>query len=127
MATARKGIRLTHVNHVVYLVHDRERSLRFYRDLLGLREIPSMTPNPDVTWLQLPSGVMVHLVEDKGAPIPERLHSAFEVEDYDAVVAALQALGVRIERSGERKDGQRFLFIRDPDGNLVELCTPSRF
>jgi hypothetical protein len=38
---------------------------------------------------------------------------------------ALHAQHIPIERTGVRKDGQRYLCIRDPDGNRVELCTPS--
>jgi catechol 2,3-dioxygenase-like lactoylglutathione lyase family enzyme len=50
-----------------------------------------------------------------------------EVEDFDVATKALQAKGIPIERSGVRHDGQRYLFIREPDGNRVELCTPSGF
>jgi catechol 2,3-dioxygenase-like lactoylglutathione lyase family enzyme len=53
--------------------------------------------------------------------------TSFEVEDYEATMRALQEQGVAIERTGVRKDGQRYLFIRDPAGNRVELCTPSGF
>ena len=53
--------------------------------------------------------------------------SAFEVEDFDAALRGLQDQGISVERTGVRKDGQRYLFIRDPNGNRVELCTPSGF
>jgi catechol 2,3-dioxygenase-like lactoylglutathione lyase family enzyme len=43
------------------------------------------------------------------------------------VVKALQEKGITVERGGLHYDGQRYLFIRDPDGNRVELCTPSGF
>ena len=58
---------------------------------------------------------------------PDNVHHAFEVEDYDAAVLALHGKHIPIERTGVRQDGQRYLFIRDPDGNRVELCTPSGF
>lgn len=87
-----------------------------------------MVDNPLVTWLQLPSGVMLPLIESAEAPArPDNVHHAFEVEDFDAAEQALHAKSVPIERTGVRKDGQRFLFIRDPDGDRVELCTPSGF
>jgi catechol 2,3-dioxygenase-like lactoylglutathione lyase family enzyme len=55
------------------------------------------------------------------------VHHAFEAEDFDASVKVLHEKGVPIERTGVRRDGQRYLFMRDPDGNRVELGTPSGF
>ncbi len=127
MAGEAPGLKLKHVNHVVYLVRDTERSMEFYHEFLGIKRIPSQVDNPKITWLQLPSGVMLHLIETTDAPCPEESHVAFEVEDFDAAMDAVRAKGLEITRSGVRNDGQRFLFTRDPDGNRVELCTASGF
>ena len=84
--------------------------------------------NPAITWLQLPSGVRLHLIESRDGPVrPENVRHAFEVEDSGASVQALEDKGIPVKRSGVRHDGQRYLFIRDPDGNRVKLCTPSGF
>ena len=45
------------------------------------------------------------------------VHHAFEAEDYDAAVQALHGKNIPIERTGVCKDGQRYLFICDPNGN----------
>jgi catechol 2,3-dioxygenase-like lactoylglutathione lyase family enzyme len=128
MAGASKDIQVKHVNHIVTMVREAPRSIEFYCGLLDFTQIPSMVDNPNITWLQLPSGVMLHLIESQDAPVhPENVHHAFEVEDFDAATKALQAKGIAVERSGVRHDGQHYLFIRDPDGNRVELCTPSGF
>lgn len=128
MTAASKDIQVQHVNHIVTMVREAPRSIEFYCGLLGFKQILSMVDNPNITWLQLPSGVMLHLIESQEAPArPDNVHHAFEVEDFDAATRALQGKGISIERTGVRKDGQRFLFIRDPDGNRVELCTPSGF
>ena len=128
MTAPSRDIRVQHVNHIVTMVRDAPRSIEFYCGLLGFKQIPSMVDNPNITWLQLPSGVMLHLIESQEAPArPDNVHHAFEVEDFDAATEALQEKGIIIERSGVRRDGQRFLFSRDPDGNRVELCTLSGF
>ena len=127
MTTKSTGLKLNHVNHVVYLVRDTKQSMEFYHDFLGIKQIPSQVDNPNITWLQLPSGVMLHLIETDQAPCPEESHIAFEVEDFDAAMEAVKAKGLEITRSGVRNDGQRFLFTHDPDGNRVELCTKSGF
>ena len=127
MTTKSTGLKLNHVNHVVYLVRDTKQSMEFYHDFLGIKQIPSQVDNLNITWLQLPSGVMLHLIETDQAPCPDESHIAFEVEDFDAAMEAVKAKGLEISRSGVRNDGQRFLFTHDPDGNRVELCTKSGF
>jgi catechol 2,3-dioxygenase-like lactoylglutathione lyase family enzyme len=97
--------------------------LPFYRDLLGLEVIPAMVDSPNVTWLQLADGAMIHPVEPRPDSAPPAYHVAFEVADFDAAVEAIETAGIAIERQGVRHDGQRYLFVRDPDGNPVELAT----
>ena len=122
------GLKLNHVNHVVTIVKDTKRSLQFYCDFLGIKQIQSQVDNPDISWLKLPSGVMLHLIKTDDAPAhPPNIHHAFEVEDFDAAKTTVEEEGMDIESSGVRHDGQRYFFIRDPDGSRVELCTPSGF
>ena len=49
---------------------------------------------------------------------PTAPHLALEVEDLDAVKRVLDERGVPYLALGEAQ-----LWIRDPDGNVVELCT----
>jgi len=120
---------LKSVNHVSFPVRDLEQSVRFYRDVLGLEAIP----RPDLpfpgAWLG-GNAVQVHLiVPPEGAPVgspPPSLnplggHVAFAIDDYDAMVAALHAAGIETLEAGSAI-GQ--LWIRDPDGHLIELIQP---
>ena len=77
-------IRLRRVNHLTYCVKDRERATRFWVDVLGVKEIPKAVDSDTIVWLQLPSGTMVHLIEDEKAPSEPSHHGAFEVEDIEA-------------------------------------------
>lgn len=121
--------RLTAVNHLTYNVTDVERALRFWEDVLGVKQIPSQVDNPNVIWLQLPSGAMVHLVENPEAPSEPSHHGAFEVADIEACAESLEAKGLELEPSRifTRNDGQKRFFVADPDGNRIEICTPSGF
>ena len=123
------GDKLKHVNHVVYLVKDLNEALRFYRDFLGIKQIAKMVDNQEIAWLQLPSGVMLHLIEtDELAPL--RQHVAFEVlsdSELDDVQQIIDSAGIEIMEQGARNDGQRYFFCKDPDGNRVEICAPSKF
>ena len=115
-------IRTTKINHVTTMVKDTARAMKFYNDLIGIKQIQSQVDNPDITWLQLESGIMVHLIVTDEA---ERMHHAFEVEDFEGTKDILQENGYEILREGVRYDGQAFLFTQDPDGNRVEFCTAS--
>ena len=127
MAETHEAIRLNAINHLTYNVTDKERALRFWNDSLGVKRIPSQVDAQHIIWLQLPSGTMVHLVEDPEAPSVPSHHGAFEVEDIQATAAALKAKGVETTPISERKDGQRNFFVQDPDGNRIEICTRSGF
>ena len=69
----------------------------------------------------------------KGLGVPHTRglrHVAFQVEDLDAAVRALQAAGARL--LGEPQvvaadqvsysSGKRLVYCQDPEGNLLELC-----
>lgn len=117
-------IRTTKINHVTTMVKDTARAMKFYNDLIGIKQIQSQVDNPNITWLQLDSGIMLHLIETPDAPAkPENIHHAFEVEDFEGTKEVLRENGCEIVREGVRYDGQAFLFTQDPDGNRVEFCT----
>ena len=121
------AIRLKRVNHLTYNVTDKDRALRFWEDVLGVKRIPSQVDRDHIIWLQLPSGAMVHLVETPDAPSAPSHHGAFEVDDIESAHAALRSRGVDTTEITTRNDGQRVIFIEDPDGNRIEICTKSGF
>ena len=127
MTTSNDAIRLKSVNHLTYNVSNKERALRFWEDVLGVKQIPSQVDRDHIIWLQLPSGAMVHLVETPEAPSAPSHHGAFEVDDIDAAAKAIQGKGVETTDITTRNDGQRNFFINDPDGNRIEICTKSGF
>jgi catechol 2,3-dioxygenase-like lactoylglutathione lyase family enzyme len=123
-------MRLGGVNHVSFPVGDLERSLRFYRDTLGLVPIP----RPDLgalggAWLSA-GDVQVHLiVTPEGADVgrtpaatnPLAAHTAFAIDDYGATKAALEAAGIAVAGLGAEA-GQ--MWVQDPDGHVIELIVP---
>jgi glyoxylase I family protein len=119
-------INISQINHVTTMVKDTAKAMKFYNDLLGIKQIQSQVDNPAITWLQLENGVMVHLIETPEAPAkPGNVHHAFQVEDFEGTKEILRENGYEVLREGIRYDGQAFAFIADPDGNSVEFCTGS--
>lgn len=113
--------------HTMVRVTDPEASLRFYCDLLGLREVRrSESEQGRFTLIFLaPPGQEDAQVELTHNWDPEAYsggrnfgHLAYEVEDIYAMCARLQAGGVTINRPP--RDG-RMAFVRSPDGISVEL------
>jgi glyoxylase I family protein len=122
-------VALRGLNHVSFPVRDLERAVHFYGEVLGL----AMIPRPDLpfagAWLG-GNGIQVHLiVPPEGAPLgtpppslnPLAGHVAFAIDDYDRVVGALHAAGLETLEAGSEV-GQ--LWVRDPDGHLIELIAP---
>ena len=120
-------IRLKSINHITYNVKDKDKALRWYVDVLGIKQIPKMVDGDHLYWLQLPSGAMVHIIENPEAPSAPSHHTAFEVDDIEAARSALVAKGIETTDIQTRNDGQRAFYLNDPDGNRIEICTKSGF
>ena len=127
MASSDDAIRLKAVNHLTYNVTDNGRALKFWEDVLGVKQIPKQVDAEHIIWLQLPSGSMVHLIENPEAPSEPQHHAAFEVDDIETAAQSFRAKGVETTPITTRHDGQRTFNLNDPDGNRIEICTRSGF
>jgi glyoxylase I family protein len=118
-------ITISGFHHAGFLVTDIERSADFYENTLGL----SALPRPDLgfpgRWYDLGNGQQLHLMSVAGMPghaDPPRhdRHIALSVHDVRATEQQLREMGVAISY-GSGRAGNPQLFIRDPDGNTIEL------
>jgi len=114
------------VHHVSFAVSDLARSRRFYEGVLELEPIPRPELGLPGVWYRAGSAEVHLIATPPGANVgtaPERLtplanHSAFAIDDYAATLALLKSRHAEVlETSAER--GQ--LWVRDPDGNVLEL------
>ncbi len=137
-------------DHFNVTVSDMDRSLAFWRDLLGLDllgrgivEYPHLDeivglPNTRIEWaeLALPGGGMIEVFRyhrPAGSAVRPRIpdpgctHVCLEVEGLDRLVERLREAGVntRSRRAvripfGDWKD-VKSIYVQDPDGVTVEL------
>ena len=122
------SIRLKNINHITYNVKSKDAALKWYTEILGLKQIPKMVNGDHLYWLQLPSGAMVHIIENVGAPSAPSHHTAFEVDDIEAAHKYMEGKGVAaLTETQTRNDGQQAFYLEDPDGNRIEICTKSGF
>ena len=115
------------IDHVVLRIADRERSLAFYRDLLGLR---IEREQANIQLIQIRAGrSLIDLVPSggtSGSEAPNVDHFALEIHPFDEqqLREYFTSHGVPILESGLRYgaggEGPS-IYIRDPDGNKVEL------
>ena len=122
----------TAYEHVGIRVSDPERARRFY-ERLGFHE--EIRFDDYANEMATPAGVRINLIfngkartdapnvlQDEPMKWPGITHVAFVVADLDALVNWLNDAGIAITEGpgpiGPRREG---LFIRDPDGNVLEF------
>ncbi len=119
-----------YLGHVVFYVKDLERSLGFYRDLLGFKEVGRIFNGMAAA---LTSGRTHHellLIQVGDAPGPSSgrrrglYHIGIKVGDsLDELRQAkseLEQVGIAIDGMSDHTVSQS-LYLKDPDGNEVEL------
>jgi catechol 2,3-dioxygenase-like lactoylglutathione lyase family enzyme len=130
------------ISHVAIGVTDMERSLRFYRDVIGLRvkadlieELPALGGSEPSKRRGVYMGWSEGPVEPFGSPSQlfsvGTHHFSFWVDDIDDVVQRASDAGFEVvmppaigdtKAYGEPPGGQvKSAFLRDPDSNNVQL------
>jgi glyoxylase I family protein len=114
-------MQVTYLDHVSVLITDVDRSRRFYRDVLGLREVPP-PPTFDfvVVWFDLGGRQYLHLLLKTQADTIGPRHFALGVADAVAARERCRSHGLTVDETVRIPNADRF-FIRDPDGNRIEL------
>lgn len=123
-------IKLTQLLHASLLVADLGRARAFYEGVLGLAPSsarPAMSFNG--VWYDIGTA-QIHLiclptpdpVEGRPAHGGRDRHTALAVEGWEELKDKLDAEGIAYTLS---RSGRRALFVRDPDGNALELVEQS--
>jgi len=141
-------VRVRSTGHTGITVSDLDRSVSFYRDLLGCQvSAPVRAEGPffeaitgvpgcqiDVSFARLPDHVIELLcyrhppgrVSTLRACDPGFMHICLKVEDLERVIslvrsAGFQAVGPLQVAQGGPVDGLKVVYVRDPDGVVLEL------
>ncbi len=122
-------MKVTKLLHTRYRVDDLEKTVRFYRDILGLKEIRrhKSPRGSELVFLETPNSE--ELIEicnyPSSGPVvvqPDLTHLAFEVESLEAFGRHLAAHGLKYSDGPTLKpDGSGFAFVDAPEGYEIEL------
>ena len=132
-----KELRLERVIETCLYVDDLDRAARFYEQVLGLAALTSdarfraYDVGGQSVLLLFHRGSTLETVRMPGGTIPPHdghgpLHVAFAIgaEDLAEWERRLAAQGIAIEGRTVWRRGGTSLYLRDPDGHLLELATP---
>jgi glyoxylase I family protein len=137
-------LRVSAFSHVTIRVSDLERSIPFYRDVLGLEQVfdidlsgggldeilaSSETVGRMLGFLVPGNGVMVELIgfshmEMRRDDSSDRLgygNLSLGVDDLDAAYETFLAHGVEPDSKPVEVGGVRMFFVGDPDGTRIEI------
>jgi catechol 2,3-dioxygenase-like lactoylglutathione lyase family enzyme len=124
-----------HVSHVSVTVTDVEKARDFYTRTLGLLEIPRPAFDFPGIWYSLGGDLQLHIIlnDQLVRPAVEREkitarypHFALWTDDGDATAERIAALGLPCRDVISGPTGLRQVFVKDPDGNMVEFIGPSK-
>ena len=148
MSASASPVKVRATGHTGITVSDLDRSVRFYRDLLGCEvSKPIRAEGPffetitgvagcqiDVVFVRVP-GHVIELLCFRNPPgrasglrpcDPGFMHLCLKVADLDKVVALVrssgfQAVGAIQKADGGPTAGLKVVYVRDPDGVVLEL------
>jgi lactoylglutathione lyase len=119
--------------HTRYRVHDLEKTVSFYKDVLGLEEVRRHTSGrgSQLVFLKAPgSDEEIELCKfDESGPVevgPDLTHLAFEVDDLDKFAKHAAAKGHPLSDGPHPSSGGRIAFVDAPEGYEIELIERAR-
>lgn len=139
-------MRVQSFNHVGITVADFNRAVKFYWEvfgcpLVGVSDAPEERvkaffgvdaehPTCKIGWIRVPGGAVIEIFEFRPDQAPAGVawnqvgltHLCFDVRNIRRWYDHLEARGVEMVSPVERSPhGHTLFFVKDPDGNLIEL------
>src|SRR5262245_49876171 len=123
-------MRILGTHHVAISTHDLSRLRTFYAETLELPVVGGF-PGYQIEFIGA-GGIAIELIQEVGTADPGTgsgwHHLAWEVENVDDAYVDLMARGVTFDSAPEdfppTAPSTRIAFLRDPDGNVIELIQP---
>jgi len=123
----RSNLLFTKVGTVILLVSDIERSIQFYRDILGL---PIKTKSSDwVEFFNRETTLALHPIKKgRGGSAHKEIKTGmatlvgFMVSDLDATANTLKENHVEFFKDPKNESFGKHAIVKDPDGHLISIA-----
>jgi catechol 2,3-dioxygenase-like lactoylglutathione lyase family enzyme len=115
------------LNHVAVHVQNVDSSCQFYRDVLRLDPLPRPAFTFPGAWFRLGVVQELHIIGERQNEVFSHNrgnHFALRVDDLDEWERHLDSIKYPHMPRKKRPDGATQLFLKDPDGHVIELFTP---
>lgn len=120
--------------HTRYRVNDLEKTIKFYKEILGLQEVRrhKSPRGSELVFLKAPgSDELIEICYfPSSGPVqvqPDLTHLAFEVDSLEEFGKHLAAHGIAYSDGPHLKEnGSGFAFVDAPEGYEIELMQPAR-
>lgn len=118
--------KVTGIGGVFFAARAPEALAAWYRDHLGIDLVPKDYDTPP--WQQAAGETVFAPFAEVSDPMggearPFMLN--FRVADLEAMIAQLEAAQIEVRRDPEDYPNGRFAWLRDPEGNPIELWQPA--
>lgn len=114
------------IGGVFFRSEDPEKLAKWYADHLGIDVVPS---DYETTPWQTEAGTTVFAPFEKGTSYFDRPEQQFmlnfRVGDLAAMIAQLEAAGIKVTPDPEAYPNGKFARLHDPEGNPIELWEPA--
>jgi lactoylglutathione lyase len=114
--------------HTRYRVTDLEKTVSFYKDVLGLKELRRHTSGrgSQLVFLKAPDGdEEIEICKfDESGPVmvgPDLTHLAFEVDDLEKFASEAAAKGYPLSDGPHSTGNGKIAFVDAPEGYEIEL------
>src|SRR6201997_873527 len=114
--------------HTPYRVHDLEKTVSFYKDVLGLQEVRRHTSGrgSQLVFLKAPDGdeeIEICKFDESGPVVvgPDLTHLAFEVDDLEKFAKEAAAKGYPLSDGPHSTGTGKIAFVDAPEGYEIEL------
>ncbi|HUZ17162.1 MAG TPA: VOC family protein [Spirochaetia bacterium] len=122
---------ITKIGHTALLVRDMQKSTDFYTKVLGFKKVFDLKDdkgNPWIVYFKIGKDQFIELFYSKDEPdndFKPRIgyqHVCYEVDDINATEKEIVKGGGALDRPIKKGlDGNFQMWVKDPDGNRIEL------
>lgn len=113
------------LNHIGLHVEDVDVSARYYREVIGLPDMPRPAFKFPGAWFLIGKEQELHLIGGREIDVVANkfgTHFALQVDSIETAWSLMEERGAEPYSRQTRPDGAHQFYVTDPDGHVIEFC-----